>query len=137
MNARQSKLSLLLCYTMTSHIGFLHAEVVPGTLLIPVPLPGRLQRRSVCRGGTADTHYLDPTPLFWRLDGRPWCGWHGCTAPAHPYRPLTTLPPPCPTLAAWQRHSAEERSRLDATAGAGPRDPNPVLKRLDDCQGYV
>ena len=134
MNARQSKLSLPNSRILTSHIDFMHAEVVPDTLFIPVPLPGRLQRRSVCRGGTADTHYLDPTPLFWRLDGRPWCGWHGCTAPAHPYRPLTTLPPPCPTLAAWQRHSAEERSRLDATAGAGPRDPNPVFKRLDDGQ---
>ena len=137
MNARQSKLSLPNSRILTSHSDFLHTEGPYGALLIAVlhvPLTERLQRQSRAGGGTADTHYLDPTPLFWRLDGRPWCGWHGCTAPAHPYRPLTTLPPPCPTLAAWQRHSAEERSRLNATAGAGPRDPNPVFKRLDDGQ---
>ena len=78
---------MLLCYTMTSHIGFLHAEVVPGTLLIPVPLPGRLQ--ATVRAEAAPRTLTISTPPH--CSGA-WMGARGAAGTAAPLQPTLTDP---------------------------------------------
>ena len=89
---------------------------------IQLPIDSRPSHRAPaatapCGGGTAGTHQLNPNPRLRPVHRRPGCGWRGCSAPAHPNRPLTTLLPPCPTLAAWQRSRCARRPERPAALG--------------------
>ena len=132
MNPRQSKLSLPNSRILTSHIDYLHTEVVPVTLFIPVPLPGRLQRRSVRRRHRG--HWLPrpyPTvlapgwaPLVWVT--RP----HRSNPPEATLTDPTDTPPYPPRMPVTSPCAADRARAAIGRAGLAADRPQRLLHLL-------